>query len=472
MSSAIRLGFSLGILTLLPAFASAQSNPPKPPPVQEEWVARYNNDGIDGYDKASALAVDVEGNVYVTGSSVNHSGSYDYTTIQYDNEGNQIGVERYDGPDKMMDRPTAQVLDKDGNVYVTGESQADSTFFDFATIKYDYNDNYHPRQVWVQRYNSSANGWDTATDLKVDSQGNVYVTGQSTGTNKFYDIVTVKYDKNGNQLWVNRYNGPGNRSDAFPSIAVNSLGNVYVTGQSWGDTSYDYVTVAYDQDGKQLWVRSYGGDGSDKPVAVAADSLGNVYVTGKSNGDIATVKYDKDGNQRWEQRYDGTANDDDSATALALYEVKDSSDQVKEVDVYVTGKSKGKDGQGRDTGYDYVTFKYGGLTNNGRLIWEKRYDGPRNKDDVAIAIVVGSWGNNVFVTGESVGREINIDYTTLKYDSKTGDLRWEISYNGPSNGDDIPTALAVDKGGNVYVTGGSLDSSTGYDFATVKYKQN
>ena len=66
--------------------------------------------------------------------------------------------------------------------------------------------------------------------IAVDSVNNCYVTGYSSGTNSGNDIVTIKYDPNGNQVWLQRYHGPGNGDDAGNAIAVDHSGNVYVTG--------------------------------------------------------------------------------------------------------------------------------------------------------------------------------------------------------------------------------------------------
>jgi len=77
-----------------------------------------------------------------------------------------------------------------------------------------------PIESWVQRYNGPVNGDDYAVDLSVDSLGNVYVTGRSQGSSTGSDYATIKYGPNGNQLWVARYNGPGNNSDGASALAI------------------------------------------------------------------------------------------------------------------------------------------------------------------------------------------------------------------------------------------------------------
>nr|MBA3726734.1 SBBP repeat-containing protein [Armatimonadota bacterium] len=61
-------------------------------------------------------------------------------------------------------------------------------------------------EAWVARYNGPGNSGDVATKLAVDAAGNVYVTGYSVGVGSSADYATIRYDSNGNQLWVARYN--------------------------------------------------------------------------------------------------------------------------------------------------------------------------------------------------------------------------------------------------------------------------
>jgi hypothetical protein len=114
----------------------------------------------------------------------------------------------------------------------------------------------------------------------------------------------VKYDPDGSEIWVARYSGlPGlNRSNIPTGIALDSAGNVYVTGWGGGVVSYsydqDYATVKYDNNGNERWVMryNYAYAVEDIAKAIALDGAGNVYVTGASVGwttdwDFATIKY-------------------------------------------------------------------------------------------------------------------------------------------------------------------------------------
>src|SRR6266508_4484108 len=317
---------------------------------QEVWVARYKGPG-NARDTAWAVAVDASGNVYVTGASVGSGTGLDYATIKYNSSGIQQWVARYNGSGNSGDEATAIAVDGSGNVYVTGYSTGPASGYDYATIKY----NSSGIQQWVARYDGPGNGTDLAFSIAVDGSGNVYVTGFSTGPASGYDYATIKYNSSGIQQWVARYNGPDYAHNDAQAMAIDGLGNVYVTGISWGGggsgTFDDYATVKYDTSGTQQWVARYNGPGifGDVGRAIAVDASGNVYVTGESMGsgsgyDYATIKYNSSGTQQWVDRYNGPGNGDDDARAVAI----DGSGNV-----YVTGYSLGS-----GSGFDYATIKY------------------------------------------------------------------------------------------------------------------
>lgn len=354
------------------------------------------------------------------------------------------------------DAAVALALDPAGNVYVTG-AFGSTTDMEYGTIKYDSNGN----QQWVARYNGG--GLDGPNAVAVDSSGNVYVTGFSGGVgDNFKDYATIKYDTNGNQLWVARYNGPVNRTDYAYALGLDSAGDVYVAGYSSSSTStydYDFATVKYDAGGNQLWVARHRAFQNMNPhlASLAVDSAGNAYVTGSTQGnggeDYATIKYDTNGNELWVARYNGPVSGIDSASAV---KVDDAGN------VYVTGSSAGS-----GSFQDYATIKYDG---NGNQLWVARYNAPANGSDAAKAFGLDIAGN-VYVTGESPGASLyEFDYATVEYDN-AGNQLWVARYNGTGNASDLSKAIAVDSTGNVYVTGSSTGASGTFDFATIKYVQ-
>ncbi len=415
----------------------------------EQWAAQYD-DGSNSYDDAAALAIDANGNVYVTGFSAGF-GNSEYATIKYDASGVEQWVARYDGPIGFYDYATALTVDAHENVYVTGHSEGGATNNDYATIKYDA----FGVEQWVSIYNGPGNLYDDAAALTVDAEGNVFVSGTSD-TEIGFDYATIRYNASGAEQWVARYSAT-NPSGGATSLAVDPDGNIYVTGSSYSGATFDYVTLKYGASGIEQWVARYDapGNADDFAADLAVDAGGNVYVTGFSEGlgslnDYATIKYDASGSELWAARYNGPGNADDSATALAV----DAAGNV-----YVTGLSTGSGTFG-----EYATVKYDA---SGTELWVARYNGPLSySDDGATGIALDASGN-VYVTGNSWGPTFT-DYATIKYDA-SGVEQWIARYDGPIGYLDFATALAVDADENVFVTGYSEGNTTNKDYATIKY---
>ena len=329
-------------------------------------------------------------------------------------------VARYKGPGNNNGYPLALTTDKSGNVYVTGCSQADGGK-DYATVKYDRNG----KELWVARYDGPAsnNGADEAHAIAVDNSGNVYVTGSSKGVTKAkpdwlnFGYATIKYDTNGKEVWVKRHESDG----PAKAILLDDAGTIYVTGTAG--------TIKYKPNGDKTWVTKYSA------VVSAVDNSRNVYVAANDR----ITKYTPAGEQMWAA--------EDHARKLAV----DHSGNVYAI----------LRGSRSDAKYSYATAKYGPT---GKRLWLVPYDISRIGKAGRIDYLEIDTSGNVYVSGTSVGKDKNVEYITIKYDSDGNEL-WETRYNASGTGQDVVSVMAVDDGGNVYIAGNSSHS----DVVTIKY---
>jgi uncharacterized delta-60 repeat protein len=357
-------------------------------------------------------------------------------------------VRRYDGPAHGEDWATNLAVDSAGNVYVTGASMSDTgsnaQYLDFVTIKYYPNGD----TAWVRR--ADFGGKDIPSGLGVDAQGNVY----ATGTNNDSRMVTVKYDPTGSRLWYEFFGSQDGAND----LVVDSQGNVIVCGSEHRASS-DAATVKYRPNGDTAWVRCYDWAGyEDYAQAIACGQAEALATAGFGAGatshyDCITVMYDSSGDRLWATGYDGPNHGDDRTYCVAA----DSSGNIVAV---------GYGDNGYTTPYDYLTIKYDSA---GETLWTRRYDGPAGRDDKAKAVAVDASGN-VLVTGYARAMDSGQQCTTIKY-GPAGEILWVAGFerNGEHSAGE---AVAVDSIGCVYVAGWAAHAGTYSDCMTVKYSSS
>ena len=339
-----------------------------------QWHTFY---GSSDSDSSQAIALDANGNIYVTGDS--------YTTWQGDgntdplhphNDMDELFVLKLDASGAYQwhtfyggiynDQGNGLALDLSGNVYVMGESgetyQGDGNQdprhaytggWDYAILKLDANGAYQ----WHTFYGSATH--DYAHGMALDSSGNVYVVGDSfagwQGDNTAdplhgfaggSDIAVLKLDQDGVYQWHTFYGSSD--SDHVGGIAMDTSANLYIAGSStatWqgdGDASplhpfsggSDMLVLKLNSGGAYQWHTFYGSGGIDRATGIAADGSGNLYVTGgadytwQGDGgadplhpyagglDVMVAKLTSSGGYRWHTFYGSTAYDQGADVAL------------------------------------------------------------------------------------------------------------------------------------------------------------
>ncbi len=469
-SAARRLHRSIVVVTLVLLSVGIVPGTASATPGAKLWGHRYDGPRSKA-DDATALAVSPDGStVFVTGSSLGLTSAADYTTIAYDAPtGHRLWTMRYDGVGGGGDQAVALGVSPDGStVFVTGSSRGPADDRDFATVAYDASTG---TQLWTKRYAGPGNGTDRPNALAISPDGSeVFVTGRSIGSSSSsgsWDYATVAYEASaGTKLWTQRYDDPASSGDLANALGVSPDGStVFVTGQSGGSPAiYEIATIAYDATtGDPLWTKLYDdaetADDSAFALGVSPDGS-TVFVTGtgrslSTDEDYQTVAIDAaTGDPIWSKRYNGPVDYEDVAYALGV-----SPDGSQ---IFVTGVSWTALIQGSN----YTTVAYDAAT--GAELWVGLYT--RTTYDVAKALALSPDGSTVFVTGMSNGDTDREDYATVAYDTSTGAELWVRRYNGPGNYTDRAIAIAANPDGSaVYVTGSTYSFTSDSDYATLAY---
>src|SRR5207249_6697096 len=261
----LRRAWAASLATLMVCLTSGGARALSSTLPEQEWVAQYSETNSAGSPMSpTAIAADSAGNVYLTGPA----------TVKYDSAGRRAWTAR--PKDNDINLPVAVRVDSSGNVYVAGPSNWSGNPSDFVTAKYDAQGN----ESWLRHYHSHGSLADRVVAMAIDETGNVYVTGTSgddTSASPAYNWLTLKYDSNGELLWTARYSGPFNK-DGPTAIAVGNQSQVYVTGTSTGfGSSDDIVTVKYESNGSQAWVARY-----DNPDHIP-DRAGSIALDAQAN---------------------------------------------------------------------------------------------------------------------------------------------------------------------------------------------
>jgi hypothetical protein len=434
-----------------------------------EWVRRFDG-GMNLGDQNWSITVDPDGFIYTVGRAVPRltatgAGDADLTTMKFDTHGKMVwpAPVLYNGPASLNDVGVAIVVDPlRKNVFVTGFSLRPGGQ-DMLTVMYDASG----VQKWAQHYAGPINGHNRGTSMGLDAEGNIYVTGWSQGEESL-DFATIKYDVNGNEKWIARYDGPGAANDQPAPLIVGGVGAVGAIG-SYIQTNQGIIVTPevidpvpaldYLIDRVQAAELSRGLQASlvMRPTLCRAALLApNAAVRRNAAHLLEAFMHHVDALSKAGH-----------LTAMAAVELRDIAEHIRKgilgiptTVVYVGGQSTGV-----DTKTDFAIVKYNGET--GRPMWNLadqpgttpgqqgqparialRYNGPVNDDDRVMGMAMNQDGE-VFVTGMSTGKvatpPLGLEFYTAKYavNSFTPQKLAEARYNGPLDVKDGSTCFGI-----------------------------
>lgn len=409
--------------------------------VKVAWEDVYSSGVGEDSDAGQVITMDSDGFIYVAGYAASES-KRNLIVIKYNSEGEEVWTSRLDSYPWYFVSDIK--VDLNGNIYVA--SQADAKYH-VAKLRAN------GQLIWQTPFTTTLGHAKSIVLHYENNTGedpNIVVTGWIFSGSKSY-TRTTKYNTAGSVLWTKYYDlgGSANEPNSMVSIGTGYLVAGFAVNANGNS---DYLTIRYDRDGNEVWVKKYDGSagGADVASDVSVNTLtGGTYriaVTGYSRGtggidDCTTVLYDQDGNQQWDARYYDSNNLEKDNPNSYCNSVSASFGTIT-----VASRS----------GDDIATINY---DFEGNQLWDQRYNGPGNGLDIGFQVLKDFEGS-VYVLGRSEGESVN-EYTVIKYNS-SGVQVWLQKY-GAAEGGAVPgiTGMAIERssGRKIYVTGGTNSGS-------------
>lgn len=418
--------------------------------------------GIESGWPISALTIDRHNNIFVASGDNEYSA---YRLLIYSSSGQYVFYDYHytDGVDQIYLNKI--IVDYFGNVYIAGYIINDVHYdADIVILKWNLLGDFE----WEKFYDYPGKTNEYCWDMTIDKQHNVIITGEieylSDDPRYQSSCLTIKYAPNGTRKWAKKYNNPNYYGDYGLYISSDPSGNIYVAGIGYG--SYDlhgyryyYLLLKYTPSGTLAWVTRYDSStikGSNI-AGLFVDKLGNPIVTGTTTEtpnnvyEFTTIKYNPSGNIISLSKF--------SNYPTYTYNEPLSAAIDRNGNVHITGYCI------NDTvGADVFVIK---IANSGNVAWDVYYNGTPWSRDYATGMALDDSGN-IYIGGSSGAYAQGTDFLVVKY-NPSGIEQWTTRYNSANlwHAYDWLSELAVDRQGNVYVTGSSgwnADTSV-----TIKY---
>jgi hypothetical protein len=284
------------------------------------WKQQYPVTGISGF---SGMVVTSNGNYVCAGttrtSSISNS---DVFALSADDNGNLLWQEVYDLGGIEDDRGNDIIKTSHGGYIICGTTyntdDAIGGVKDALLLKIDNSGSYEWHKIYGTREGEEAHSVQ-------ETKRNGYVFAGSTTAPSDeggdFDFLLVKTDQDGNQLWSKTFGG-SNNYDFASSLVIDELGGYVLAGYtaSYGAGAKDYWVVKTDTSGSYEWDKTFGGTQNDVPAEIIQTNDNGFFIVGESssfttnqNGQptrqVWVIKTDNNGNVDWDELYGGKGGD-------------------------------------------------------------------------------------------------------------------------------------------------------------------
>jgi len=273
-----------------------------------EWE-RILQKSADESERESMMLSDYAGDIYTAGLRTDLHGAVTVFITKYSQAGVKLWSTSYYNPTIRFRHIKCDVRSPDqfiiGGILEEGR--------DLCYLRYDS----IGTLVSITRHESPEQE-DVLADIKIDMQGNVYMAGVSTSSETDDDYLTVVYSRDNDLLWQNRYDGRAHLDDIPKAVTVDDSFNVYVTGKSQEeDGTTDIVTIKYDKEGNEMWKTTFSGkkNESAEPYSMGpgfmhfysykSSDVPVFSIAGTAGTDVVFLSHSINGFYSWTTRYKG-----------------------------------------------------------------------------------------------------------------------------------------------------------------------
>ncbi|MGC9111799.1 MAG: T9SS type A sorting domain-containing protein [candidate division WOR-3 bacterium] len=270
------------------------------------WIRRFDR-GI--YDWSIGGVVDPDGDLICVGAHTSSSPDPETLSVlivKYNPEGETIWTRSFDS-DAYSDDPTSVAVDHQGNIIIAANYSYDDTTYGAELLKFDRNGNL----LWVQRPVISDSGYPGFYLLSINERGEIFCGGdlEHPRIPPEPDVLLMKFTPDGELEWSRIYDCGGQFWEAINSFTIDRDGNIVCAGVIGDDYPVsDFLLVKFSQAGDTLWCRRLDLYQDEGATGVAGAQFGAIFVSGwADDGNLhhpVLLRYSLTGELKWIRVYD------------------------------------------------------------------------------------------------------------------------------------------------------------------------